>query len=339
MKSEKSTYDQLSRRLFGHEYYDGGDCVTKYSVGVDLGGTKILTILWNSEKRDVVAEHRTPTGAKEGPDAVIGRIVESVRAVADKAGLTVEDVRGIGMGSPGPLNVKTGIVLCPPNLSGWINIPLRDRVRQAFGAPTFLDNDANVAGFAEWKVGAGQGCANMLYVTISTGIGGAAIIDNRLQHGETGSATEFGHVMIDPNGPKCGCGNLGCLEALASGTAIARDANARLALRDRVGRQLTAEDVFALFAEGEPEAVEVVSSAIRYLAIGLANYIHIYNPRVIVVGGGVADVGEALFAPLREQVAKLVFPHLAHSVEIVPAKLGSTAGAVGAALLVDDIHL
>ncbi|GGJ05498.1 glucokinase [Alicyclobacillus cellulosilyticus] len=309
-----------------------------YTLGIDLGGTKIMTVVVSPEGR-VAGEARLDTLAHEGPDAVIARLLQSAEQAVAQAGLRMADLEAIGVCAPGPLDVTTGVVLSPPNLPGWIDIPLRARLAQALGRPVYLDNDANAAALAEWRLGAGRGTRDMIYLTVSTGIGGGAIVDGRLQHGKMGAAAEFGHVILEPDGPRCNCGNRGCLEALASGTAIARAYAERAARRAAGGNEafaaktVTARDVFARQAEGDPLAAEVIASAVRYLAIGIANFVHIYNPERVVVGGGVASAGDALFTPLREQVRSYVFPHLRDSFTIEPAALGTHVGALGAALL------
>lgn len=306
-----------------------------YRIGLDLGGTKIHTVLLDEELH-ILGEDRRLTEAAEGPAHVIGRMLDSVHAVAEQAGVDIGRVGVVGVGSPGPLNVRTGVVLSPPNLPGWRNIPLREHMQSALGVPVHVDNDANAAGYAEWKMGAGRDTTDMLYLTVSTGIGGGAIVDGRIQWGEIGAAGEFGHVTIDPHGPLCNCGNRGCLEAMASGTAIAKSAaGQQLALGLPADTPITTEVVFQCFEAGNTTATELVEQALAALAIGITNFIHLYNPECVVIGGGVSEVGEVLFQPLRRLVSQRVFPHLAPSVRILRAELKGRAGAVGAALIAD----
>lgn len=295
-----------------------------YSIGVDLGGTKILTGLVN----DTGVIERTvevPTGASEGPDAVIERIVRSVQEV--KGAVPNEHLYGIGIGAPGPLNPKDGVVLSPPNLPGWDNIPLRDRVGQRFGLPCFLENDANAAALAEHRFGAGQGTTDMIYITVSTGIGAGLILDGKLYHGSGGFAGEVGHIVVDTNGPVCTCGNTGCLEAVSSGTAIAREASIVF------GRQCTAKEVAELAEQGNQDAITILDRAFAYLGAGIVSLVNLFNPSKIVIGGGVSHTGDAMFRQLSAAVQEKAFEAPRSMVTIVPAQLGVNSGMLGGATL------
>ena len=300
-----------------------------YSIGVDLGGTKIRTAIV-SDSGSVLHSAELPTGATDGPDAVIERVLDSIRCamavLADRTDSTYQrKLIGIGVGSPGPLDPRTGVVLSPPNLPGWYRIPLRKHVESVFQLPTYLDNDANVAALAEWRFGAGQGADNMVYATVSTGIGAGLILDGKLFHGQSGSAGEIGHMIVDAKGPLCTCGNHGCLEAWSSGTAISNIAT------ERYGRPLNAKEVEQLAKQGDAQAQDILEQAFSYLGLGLINVVNLFNPSVIVIGGGVAQVGAPLFERVRDIVLKQAIQ--GKSVQILPALLGKNAGVIGAAAL------
>ncbi|MBC7261157.1 MAG: ROK family protein, partial [Chloroflexi bacterium] len=193
----------------------------EYIVGVDLGGTQIRACLADKEG-DILREARQPTRAKEGLQPVLQRIKDTVAEVLRDVNKT--DVLAIGVGSPGPLDPRTGVVIAPPNLPGWRDVPLRDILAQEFGLAVYVNNDANVAALAEQRFGAGHGCADLVYLTISTGIGGGIVCGGQLLLGAHGLAGEPGHTTVEPAGPRCNCGNVGCLEVMAAGPAIARHA-------------------------------------------------------------------------------------------------------------------
>jgi glucokinase len=287
-------------------------------------------------------------------------MIQAVYQAVDEGRVSLEQVMGIGIGAPGPLNRKTGVLICPPNLPGWQDTPLRDIFREHFRCPVHVENDANVAALGEYMFGAGQGSRDMAYLTISTGIGGGVIANGQLLTGVAGTAAELGHMTIDWHGPRCNCGNIGCLESLASGTAIARQANERIALDKRGGAELIA---FALSkqsqetgvdtprnsqrpihidapmvaqaaASGIPLAREIIGSVAEALGVGLVNIIHIFNPEVIILGGSVTQIGEPLLEPARRVVAERAMRVSRESVRIVLADLGSDAGLIGAGSLV-----
>lgn len=295
-----------------------------YSIGVDLGGTKILTGLVH-ETGVIEQTVELKTGAVEGPEAVIKRIIQSVEQV--KKMVKSSQISGIGIGAPGPLNPRTGMVLSPPNLPGWDRIPLRQRIQEHFDLPSFLENDANAAALAEYRYGAGKGSKNMVYVTVSTGIGGGLILDGKLYQGSDGFAGELGHIVVDSHGPECSCGNRGCLEALASGTAIAQRA------KEVFGNPYNTKEVAKMAMAGNAAAASILDEAFQYLGVGLTNIVNIFNPEKIVIGGGVAQIGEVMFKKITEIVGSKSLPAMRHVVQIVPAMLGKNAGMIGSAIL------
>jgi len=309
-----------------------------YFVGVDLGGTKIYTALADLHGR-ILAEFRTPTKAREGPEAVIARIAETVhrvlKAVEGKA------PAALGIGSPGPLDPETGVVYNSPNL-GWDRVPLKKKLEELLEVPVLVDNDANLAALGEYSFGAGRGSRHMVYVTVSTGIGGGLILDGRIYRGAGGGAGEVGHMVLDPEGPPCGCGRRGCLEALASGTAMAARARELAAagrgkaiLREAGGAAggITAVSVSRAAAAGDSEAAEIITRAGEYLGMGLANVINLINPDRLVLGGGALEAGEGIWAGMeRELSARSLRPAL-DQVRVVRAGLGSRSGLMGAVAL------
>ncbi len=295
-----------------------------FSVGVDLGGTKIRVALMD-ETGKLLHDEERPTLANRGPRPIISDIVTMVMTASNH--VTGGEVIGVGVGCPGPLNSKAGVVLSPPNLPGWDNVPLRQELNEALGLPVHLDNDANVAGLAEHRYGAGQGTTDMVYFTVSTGIGGAAVVDGRLVQGGIGAAAEFGHMIVDIHGPECRCGNRGCLEAIASGTAIA------LRGTQDYGKQVTAEEVASFAASGDERALCILNEAFYALGIGVVNVINAFDPQIVVIGGGVSQIGDSLFRVVREVAAAQSFRDKSQPVPIVPAKLHRDSGVIGAAAI------
>ncbi|MSR01227.1 MAG: ROK family protein [Gemmatimonadetes bacterium] len=320
----------------------------RYVMGVDIGGTNLVVGAVVADGGRVVGLRTEPTGATHGAESVIDRIVAMARAtMADTRRIDPNaEFDGVGIGSPGPLNRTTGIVILTPNL-GWVDMPVRDRIGTALGLPAWLDNDANCAMAGEWWVGAAKGARHAVTFTLGTGIGGGIVIDGRLLHGASDVAAEIGHITIETNGRRCGCGNDGCLEAYASGPAIARralemiEAGAESSIPSLVGGVLArigAETVYAAAATGDPLALEVVQDTAKYLGVGVANLINILNPEVVVICGGVTQAGDRLFTPLRREVARRAFRPAVQACRIVPGLLPGTAGVVGAAKVFLDAH-
>ncbi|MBX5436558.1 MAG: ROK family protein [Alicyclobacillaceae bacterium] len=301
---------------------EGADWV--YTVGVDVGGTKISAALLSDGTR-IHSAVEVATEAEHGPDHVIARIVACVKRVLQ--GVNPSQVVGIGIGAPGPLDPQAGVVIAPPNLPGWRHVPLRDRIQEVLGISAWLDNDANVAALAEHRFGAARGASHVIYITVSTGIGAGIIIGGELYRGQSGVAGEIGHVVVNPAGPPCQCGRRGCLEALASGTAIARTAT------QRYGRPVTAAEVARLASAGDAVARAVLDEAIENLGWGLVSVVNLLNPAVVVIGGGVAQVGAAMFDKLNAIVRRQALAGAGDAVRIVPASLGRQSGVIGAGCL------
>jgi glucokinase len=315
---------------------------TRYIVGVDLGGTNIVAGAMPEDGSREIAIRTELTRADEGADAVVDRIARMIHTVVAETiaetGAQRADFAGVGIGSPGPLDRERGLVIITPNL-GWRDFPLRDRVAELVGLPATLDNDANCATFGEWWLGAAKGAKHVVGLTIGTGIGGGIIFDGKLYHGASDVAGEIGHTTIDTTGRRCKCGNSGCLEAYASGPAIAERAREALdggeqsVLTAMVNGNLdliTARTVYDAAKEGDLVAREVVRDTARFLGIGIANLLNIFNPEVVVIAGGVTHAGDTLFEPLRYEVRRRAFRPATDACRIVPGALGASAGVVGA---------
>jgi glucokinase len=312
----------------------------KFILGIDIGGTNLVAGCVSTDGARVEGLLSEPTRPEEGADGVIARILDVARR--SMAGLAAAvpgaEVDGVGIGAPGPLDTRRGIVLLTPNL-GWVDMPLRDRVAKGLGLPAALDNDANCAVLGEHWRGAAQGTRQALGVTIGTGIGGGLILDGRLYHGASDCAGEIGHTTIEMNGRRCACGNYGCLEAYASGPAIARRAveavetGAESSLAEVLRRgpaAVTAQVVYDAATAGDSLAREVVQDTARFLGAGIANLVNVYNPEVVVVCGGVTQAGDSLFVPLRREVGRRAFRPAVEVCRILPGALPGTAGVVGA---------
>lgn len=311
-----------------------------YSVGVDLGATKIFSLVLGAGREERGSDRRL-TEAARGPEGVISNIAASVRAAVGQAGLKPQELRAIGVAAPGPIDWQRGVVSETPNMPGWQEVPLARRLEEALGVPAYLENDANAAALGEHRYGAGKGASHMVFITVSTGVGGGLIVDGKLHRGLSGAAGEVGHMILNAQGVQCRCGNRGCLESYASGLAIAARAReaaqrgesptlGRLVQSLPEGETLSAEAVFQAAADGDEAARRIVDEAAYYLGLGMVNLVHILNPEVIVVGGGLSRQGEALLAPARRVVEEVAFEQSRRGLRIVAGALGDRAGALGA---------
>lgn len=315
----------------------------RHIVGVDLGGTSINVGVVPFDGGPVLAMRSAPTEAEKGPkyvvDRIVGLILEAMRDAQKEATIPDEAFLGVGLGSPGPLDRRTGTVIDTPNL-GWRNFPLRDLISNAVGLEAELDNDANAAALGEWWQGAGQGVSTLLGVTLGTGIGGGIVLDGKVFHGISDVAGEVGHMTIDSTGRRCNCGNYGCLEAYASGPAIAARAIEGLqsgepsllpSMVEGDLARITAETVYEAIVAGDEYAKDVMKDTARFLGTGIANLINILNPGMVVISGGVTRAGDRLLEPLKKEVRRRAFSHASDSCQIVASELGSMAGVIGAA--------
>ena len=305
----------------------------KYVVGVDLGGTKIYTALVDLEG-NIINEKIVETLAEEGEEAVAGRIINTIDSVI--AGVDKDLIKAIGIGSPGPLDAKKGIIIETSNLP-FKNFEIVNVLKERYDLPTYLDNDANVATLAEFMFGAGKGTENMVYITVSTGIGGGAIINGKLYRGNTANALEVGHMTVSKEGPRCGCGNVGCAESFASGTAIGKRAKEAVASKVVTSlkkyNNVTAKEVFIEAAEGDAEAKRILDSALYYLGITVGNVMSHLDPEKVVMGGGVINGGDIVLETVKKVVAERCLSVFAENCSIEKAKLGGQAGVLGAAAL------
>lgn len=309
------------------------EAAPRHVLALDIGGTKLAAGIVD-EAGTLLDVVRTPTHVEEGPDRVVGRLVDLGRALLGRSAVPV---RGVGVGCGGPLDLERGLVQNPPNLPGWLDYPLARRLEEALGLPVALDNDANAAALAEFRFGAGRGTRHMVYLTISTGIGGGLILDGELYRGKRGNAGELGHLQVRYDGPPCNCGGCGCLESYASGTNIARRARERAAqhpeslLARPAPADLSAETVLAALRAGDAVAWDLWEETLDILAAGVASMVNAFDPERVVIGGGITNFGDLLFPPLRERVGHRAMPALADGVEILPAELGEHVGVLGAA--------
>jgi glucokinase len=313
----------------------------RFVLGIDIGGTNLVVGSVAADGSALRALESEPTHAEAGQSDVLDRLITLAQRTIERTRREVRgaEIIGVGVGAPGPLDTKSGIVLLTPNL-GWVNLPLRQIIHERLGLPAALDNDANCAVLGEWWMGAARGTKNAIGITIGTGIGGGIIVDGKLYHGASDCAGEIGHTTIDTEGRRCKCGNYGCLEAYASGPNIALRAVEELKagavsrLADYVGgdlRQVTAQTVYQAAHDGDGLALEVVNDTAKFLGVGIANLLNVFNPEVVVVCGGVTLAGDRLFDPLRREVARRAFKPAVSVCRIVPCELSGTAGVYGAA--------
>lgn len=305
----------------------------KYVVGVDLGGTKIYTALVDLDG-NMVKEITVKTEAHRGDKAVLDKLISTIDTVLE--GVDINEVKAIGVGSPGPLDVKKGLIVYTPNLP-FKNFNIVKPIKEKYNIPTYLDNDANAATLGEFMFGAGKGSRNMVYVTVSTGIGGGAIINGSLFRGSTANALEIGHTTVMKGGPRCGCGNTGCAEAVASGTAIMK--RGREAVESKVETSLkdydevTAKEVFTEAEKGDKVSQDILNDALSYLGIAIANIANSFDPDKIVMGGGVSQAGNIVFEKIDYEMERRCLKIIYDNCKIEKAVLGGKAGVLGAAAL------
>jgi glucokinase len=314
-------------------------------AGVDLGGTKIYTAL-ASRSGAIESEVRLETEPGRGMQAVLRNLFHSLDRVLAVAGVPLDRLGAIGVGAPGPLDIGTGVIQEAPNL-GWKETPLARLLAEKYAVPVFLDNDANLAALGEKRYGAGRDAGDLIYITVSTGVGAGLIINDRIYHGHSGAAGEIGHISADPEGPLCGCGRKGCLETLASGTALARQA--RQLVESGAGKRIlehaggnpdriTARIVGEAALKGDDEAMQLVRRIGACLGAAIAGLVGLLNPSLVVIGGGVSRIGPLLFDAIEAEVMRRVMPASRQGLRIVPAALGDRSGVMGAIALARE-HL
>ena len=307
-------------------------------AAVDFGGTNIRTAIVHGDG-SIHGSNFERTEGTQGPESVLRRVGDSIQSSLDKVGTQAGELAAIGVAAPGPLDFRRGIVLEAPNIPGFENVDVAGPLARRFGAPAFLGNDANLAALAEHEHGAGRGVGNMVYVTVSTGVGGGVLVNGELLLGATGNAGEVGHMTVDLHGERHNCGNIGCVEGLAAGGGMADYARRQV----EAGRSsslgeilvkngsLSGKDVVDAASAGDPLGQETLRRGVEALAAGFVSFIHVLNPELIVVGGGVTRAGDMLFEPLRRIVFERLMPGFGENLRIVPWTLGENVGILGAA--------
>ncbi|ONN26936.1 glucokinase [Thermosipho affectus] len=301
-------------------------------IGVDLGGTYVKIGLVDTKSGKILKKSSIETKVHLGGETVVKRIADAILELSNG------DFHAVGIGSPGSIDKDNGIVRFSPNFPDWHNFELGPELLKLLNKKVYIENDANSFVLGEKWFGAGKGKKHIVALTLGTGVGGGVISHNKLITGNNGIGTELGHVIINPNGPLCGCGNYGCLEAYASATAIVRMAQERkkkypdsLIFKDN---EITAKSIFDLAKQNDRLANMIKDEVVEALAIGITSFIHIFNPEVIIIGGGVSRAGDILFNPLKKRVDELVMPSFKNTYEIIQSPLVENAGILGAASIV-----
>jgi glucokinase len=306
-------------------------------AGLDIGGTKLAVVLSNA-RGEVLAKRSEPTRAKEGPEAVIAQLLAMLEALLLDEGMWMQGLEGIGIACGGPLNSKTGVIYSPPNLPGWNAVPLKELVENATKLPVIVENDANAGALAELRFGNNPKIRNLVYMTMSTGIGGGIVLDGRIYHGTNDLAGEVGHQVVMPDGPECKCGKRGCLEAICSGPSIARRARQHAAAEDTLMLELAGNDlesitsahVFAAARAGDSLASRIVDETAYYMGIGIANILQTLNPEVVRIGTIAVRNGDFFLEPLRRYVRQNTWPSIFEVCRIEAASLGESVGDLAA---------
>jgi glucokinase len=313
---------------------------------VDIGGTSIRTILATSEG-EVFKRLERNTPVTDSPKGILRAIEEEITTIRRD----IHGCSGIGIACPGTIDMHRQLITTVPNLPGLSYFPLTDKLSERFETTTRIGNDLTLAGLGEHRFGAGKGATNMIFVGVGTGIGGGIIINNQIYLGKTGSAGEIGHIIIEPNGPKCGCGNRGCLEAIASGSGLEKIAKRRIEagenshLRKLISPNskwkgteniFSSKSIFEEAAKGDILSKSIISNGARALGTGLATLVNLFNPEIIVIGGGLVDQWTVYIQPAIKEMNRLAFPQPTEDTKIVQSSLKGLAGALGAITLVAD---
>ncbi len=302
-----------------------------FILAADVGGTNIRTALLNSEG-DILKSLKRPTLAYKGKDAVINRLVQMLHDTLKDSNVSMVRVKGIGIGFPGPLDIKTGTVFNPPNLMGWQVVVLKDILEQELGKSVVLENDANAAALGEFWKGAGRGTNSLVCLTLGTGVGGGVVLEGKVWHGAKGIAGEIGHTTMVKNGRKCGCGNRGCLEAYCGSSGIITTLKELLERNHLKPKEvITLEKIDEWARQGDQIAQKAIRQTGITLGICIANVANLLNPEMIVLSGGITNLGERLFYPIHQEVKKRALPRATEGLKIVKAELGDYAGIIGAA--------
>ncbi|HYA85859.1 MAG TPA: ROK family protein [Nitrospirota bacterium] len=305
--------------------------MSRVVIGVDLGGTNLRTALITSEG-DILDKRKEATHASDGWGKIVKRLVQNIERQQEIAAQKGIAVAAVGVGSPGVIQVDKGIVVKSPNFPDWNNLPLKDELEKVLRLPVMIENDANAAALGEQWRGAGMGIGSMILLTLGTGVGGGIVLNKQIWHGADGMAGELGHMTIIPDGRKCGCGNTGCLEMYASARGIVQSYQDALGASEKgVRPEISSAQVYQEANKGNARAVKVMQDMGRILGIGIANLINIFNPEMVVIGGGVRDAWPLFIGSTRTEIRKRAFEVPAARTQILPSKLGDDAGTVGAA--------
>lgn len=311
-------------------------------IGIDVGGTNIKIALVSDEGK-IIYSNSIPTRTEMGYEYTINSMKEAIIDLLKETKLSANDIEGMGFGFPGQIDCQNGIVRLAPNIPGWVNVPIAEIMEKEFSIATRVDNDVRTATLGELNYGAGVGCQNLVCITVGTGIGSGLVINGKLVRGASNAAGELGHIKLNmQDGPLCGCGDRGCLEAYASGPSIVAMAEEYIKggkstkYRELANPEITPYVVAVAAKEGDPVARQIFKIMGEYIGIGLTSVVNLLNPEKIIIGGGVADAGDILFNPIKETIAKRAMKIQRESVEIVHAQLGNTAGVIGASLLINS---
>lgn len=315
----------------------------KNRIGIDVGGTNVKIALVD-EKGKIKYSNSVPTRAEMGYEYTVNNIKQAIYDLLKETKLEPKNIEGIGFGFPGQVDYKSGIVRLAPNIPGWVDVPIAKLIEDEFHIPTRVDNDVRCAALGELNFGAGKGCENLICITVGTGIGSGLIVNGKLVRGASNAAGEIGHIKLQmTDGPICGCGDTGCLEAFASGPSIVAMAEDYIRggkstkFREMANSNpITPYIVCEAAKAGDPVAKRIFTIMGEYIGIGMASVVNLLNPEKIIVGGGVADAGEILMTPLKETLKKRAMKIAGEAVEVVPAQLGNTAGVIGASLLIES---
>jgi glucokinase len=312
-------------------------------IGVDVGGTKVAAGIVDAQGK-ILAQTRASMNCRGSAQDGLASVLSTIDGLFAKYAVSRKKIHCIGICAPGPLDPRTGVIINPPNVPCWRDFPLADEVSKHHSAQVKVDNDANAGGLAEYLWGAGRGHRNVFFATIGTGIGTGIVLDGKIFHGRTGSAAEGGHVSIDLNGPVCNCGKKGCIEVLASGTAIARRAQEKLAESPQGGAQLLelaggdagsirSEMIGKAAAAGDPFSQEILDQTLEYLAVWLGNVVDLLEPEVIILGGGAGQMLRPYFHEIQKRMNRWCMNSRYQEIPIVPAHYGENAGIAGGAAL------
>ena len=302
---------------------------------IDMGASHMSIAVADFTAR-ILQEFEIPLEIKNGPKVCLAEANQQLLKLLESQGLSISSISAVGVGVPGPVITEAGMVLAPPIMPGWDRYPIRSTLEKMWGCPVTLNNDAELGALGEWAYGAGRGEKNIAYIKVGTGIGAGLILNQQIYGGTTGAAGEIGHLTIDENGPLCNCGNHGCLEAFASGYAIAQQgqlliqSGKRTLLSDLAAEKITAHEVAEAARRGDLHAQEILRRSGTFIGIAIAGLINLFNPSIVIIGGGVAQVGDLLTAPIRQAVRERAMRASEQSMRITTAMLGRRSLLIGA---------